>query len=75
MTGLSAARFRLKDRGVIRTGAFADLTLVDMTTLEDVATYSDPCKASPGIHLVVVNGVISYQNGKVIQRNGRMLKA
>lgn len=75
MTGLSAARFRLQDRGIIRTGAFADLTLVDMTTLADVATYSDPCRASPGIHLVMVNGVISYQNGKVIQRNGRMLKA
>lgn len=42
MTCMPAARFRLQDRGVVREGAFADLTLVDMARIEDVATYSDP---------------------------------
>jgi N-acyl-D-amino-acid deacylase len=74
MTGLSAARFRLQDRGVVREGAFADLTLVDMVRIEDVATYSDPRRQAPGIDLVVVNGVVSYEDGKVQQRQGRMLR-
>lgn len=75
MTGLSAARFRLQDRGIVKIGAFADLTLVDMNTLEDVATYSDPCRQAPGIDMVLVNGVVCYENGQVIDRNGRLLKA
>ena len=74
MTGLSASRFRLQDRGVVREGAFADLTLVDMVRIEDVATYSDPRRRAPGIDLVVVNGVVSYEDGKVQQRQGRLLK-
>jgi N-acyl-D-amino-acid deacylase len=74
MTGLSAARFRLQDRGVLRVGAFADLTLVDMERIEDVATYSDPCRQAPGIDLVVVNGVVGYEGGKVRQRQGRLLR-
>lgn len=74
MTGLSAARFRLQDRGVLREGAFADLTLVDMLRIEDVATYSDPCRQAPGVDLVVVNGVVSYEDGKVQGRQGRLLK-
>ncbi|MFS2224664.1 N-acyl-D-amino-acid deacylase family protein [Pantoea sp. B65] len=74
MTGMPAARFRLQDRGVVRVGAFADLTLVDMTRIEDVATYSDPCRQAPGIDLVVVNGAVSYENGQVSGRQGRLLK-
>ncbi len=74
MTGLSASRFRLQDRGVLREGAFADLVLVDMARIEDVATYRDPCRQAPGIDLVVVNGVVSYEDGNVQQRQGRLLK-
>ncbi|WP_437610104.1 N-acyl-D-amino-acid deacylase family protein [Erwinia sp. V71] len=73
MSGLSASRFRLQDRGVVREGAFADLVLVDMAKIEDVATYNDPCRTAPGIDLVVVNGVVSYEQGQVQQRNGRLL--
>ena len=74
MTGLSAARFRLQDRGVVREGAFADVVLVDMATIQDVATYNDPCRIAPGIDLVVVNGGVSYEQGRVHQRRGRLLK-
>ncbi len=74
MTSLSATRFRLQDRGVLREGGFADLVLVDMQRIEDVATYSDPCRQAPGIDLVVVNGVPSYEQGQVVQRQGRLLK-
>ncbi|ART62981.1 N-acyl-D-amino-acid deacylase family protein [Kushneria marisflavi] len=74
MTGLSAHNFGLTDRGEIREGAFADLTLFDLATLEDVATFSDPIAPARGIELVMVNGRIAYQAGALVQRAGRMLR-
>ena len=74
MTGMSAKRFRLQDRGEVRVGAFADVVLIDMAKIEDVATYSDPCRQAPGIDLVVVNGEVSYEAGEVVGRSGILLK-
>lgn len=73
MTSMPAARFHLQDRGTIREGAFADLALIDMARIEDVATYRDPCQHAPGIDMVMVNGVVSYEAGSVVARSGRML--
>ena len=75
MTGLSAAQFGLIDRGVIREGAYADLTLFDLTTLEDSADYAQPIAAARGIELVMVNGTIGYRQGEASpQRGGRLLR-
>lgn len=75
MTGLSAAQFGLTDRGVIREGAYADLTLFDLTTLEDTADYARPIAAARGIDLVMVNGVIAYHDGQFADhRRGRLLR-
>ena len=74
MTSLSARNFGLTDRGEIREGAFADLTLFDLATLEDVATFSDPIAPARGIELVMVNGHIAYQGGVLVQRAGRLLR-
>lgn len=75
MTSLSAANFGLTDRGVIRIGAYADLTLFDLTTLEDTANYENPIAAAKGIEMVIVNGKIAYQHGAISdQRAGRMLR-
>ncbi len=75
MTGLSAAQFGLVDRGVIREGAFADLTLFDLATLEDTADYARPIAAARGIELVMVNGVIGYRTGQATgERGGRLLR-
>ncbi|WP_445620044.1 N-acyl-D-amino-acid deacylase family protein [Kushneria sp. Sum13] len=73
MTSLSARNFGLTDRGEIREGAFADLTLFDLATLEDVATFSDPIAPARGIELVMVNGRIAYQGGVPVERAGRLL--
>lgn len=56
MTGLTASRFGLKGRGVIRSGAFADLVLFDAKTVADVATFAEPMARSRGICRVYVNG-------------------
>ena len=75
MTSLSAANFGLTDRGVIRVGAYADLTLFDLDVLEDTASYETPIAAAKGIDMVVVNGQLAYYQGAITgQRSGRMLR-
>jgi N-acyl-D-amino-acid deacylase len=58
MTSVTAERFGLSDRGVIREGAWADLVLFDAQTVADRATYTDPHQYPEGIPTVVVNGVV-----------------
>lgn len=75
MTGLSAARFQLPERGLIKTGYFADLVLLDPQTVRDVASFSDPQQPADGINAVMVNGVMSYGRDKqIIGRAGRFLR-
>lgn len=64
MTGLSAARFQLADRGLVKVGYFADLVLFDPQTVRDVASFSDPKQPAEGIEAVMVNGVMSYGSDK-----------
>jgi dihydroorotase/N-acyl-D-amino-acid deacylase len=64
MTGLPAANVGLKERGLIREGYFADLTIFDPNTVIDRATFEDPNQYPVGINYVVVNGQIEVDNGK-----------
>jgi len=74
MTGLSARSFGLGDRGELRVGAFADLTLFDFAEVRDRATFANPIAAAQGIELVVVNGTVAYRHGQLEARAGRLLK-
>jgi N-acyl-D-amino-acid deacylase len=56
MTSVTAKRFGLNDRGVIREGAWADLVLFDAQTVAERATYTDPHQYPEGIPYVIVNG-------------------
>ncbi len=58
MTSITAERFQLNDRGVIREGAWADLVLFDSQTIVDRAIYTDPHQYPEGIPYVIVNGVV-----------------
>lgn len=74
MTGLTASTFRLKDRGTIAPGAYADIVVFDPATIIDRATYDDPRVLSEGIDEVYVNGTLSYAAGKgVVGRAGRLV--
>jgi N-acyl-D-amino-acid deacylase len=74
-TSLPAQRIGLHDRGLLRAGAFADITIFDPATVSDVATFEDPHRASAGIEYVIVNGVVSLDRGKVTgQLGGRPLR-
>jgi N-acyl-D-aspartate/D-glutamate deacylase len=75
MTGLPAARLGLKARGVIAPGHFADLTLYDPKTVGDRATFEAPHQFAAGIHTVLVNGQIAYDNGQPTDaRAGHVLR-
>jgi N-acyl-D-amino-acid deacylase len=63
MTGMPAAKFALKDRGVLRPGAFADLVVFDPWRIADVATYDEPRRFPEGIRRVYVNGTAVARDG------------
>jgi N-acyl-D-amino-acid deacylase len=69
-SSLPAQRLGLRDRGILRPGAFADITIFDPATVNDTATFEDPHRASIGIEYVFVNGVLSLEHGKVTGRFG-----
>lgn len=75
MTGLSASRFGLTRRGLVREGYCADLVVFDPDAVVDLATFSAPAAASAGIEWVIVNGVPSYHSGEWLpSRAGRFLR-
>jgi len=64
MTTLPAATFRLKDRGQLREGNWADIAIFDPATVQDNATYKDPHHYATGIPYVLVNGVEVVKDGE-----------
>jgi N-acyl-D-aspartate/D-glutamate deacylase len=64
MTGQSADFFGFKDRGRIEVGHFADLVLLDPTTVIDQANIKNSKALSTGIDMVWVNGTLVYQTQK-----------
>jgi N-acyl-D-amino-acid deacylase len=75
MTSLTAKHMRLRDRGAIRVGAWADLVVFDPETVADVATYDDPHRYPSGIEHVIVNGAMAIESGETTaERAGRFLR-
>ena len=75
MTGYSAQTFGLVDRGTIRVGALADITVFDADTVLDRATFDDPAVAAAGIDFVMVNGrVVREAGAQTGVRSGRVLR-
>ncbi|MEO5568619.1 MAG: D-aminoacylase [Gemmatimonadaceae bacterium] len=63
MTGATAARLKMRDRGLLREGMFADITIFDPNTIIDVATFEKPHQLSRGVEHVLVNGVAVVTDG------------
>ena len=75
MTSRPAVRVGLHDRGILRPGMAADITVFDPATIHDVATFEDPNHYSAGIRHVFVNGRAVVANGAVTsERPGRPLR-
>jgi N-acyl-D-amino-acid deacylase len=65
----------MKDRGVIREGAAADLVIFDPETVQDRATYRDPHQLATGVLYVVVNGQLAMDDGRLTgAKAGRVLR-
>jgi N-acyl-D-aspartate/D-glutamate deacylase len=65
MTSLAAQRFALNDRGLLKPGMFADITIFDPTTIIDRSTYENPSQIATGVSYVFVNGVPVVDGGQV----------
>lgn len=75
MTGLTAAAFGLKDRGHVGEGCYADLVLFDPAAVRDAATFDKPATPAEGIAAVIVNGRITWREGRATgERAGRALR-
>jgi len=75
MTSLAASRVGITDRGILRPGMMADVTVFNPATIQDLATYNDPVKYSVGVKYVFVNGRPVILDGKITnERPGRALR-
>jgi N-acyl-D-amino-acid deacylase len=75
MTSLPAQRERLVNRGLLKEGYFADVTLFDPKTIQDVATYTASSQISKGVKYVFVNGQLEFEDGKLTGvTSGRVLR-
>jgi N-acyl-D-aspartate/D-glutamate deacylase len=74
-TSLAADTFGLDNRGRIQPSRFADLVVFDPTTIEDVATYTEPNRFARGIDYVITNGRVVWHGGTPSgARPGRVLR-
>ena len=64
MTSWSATRMRIPNRGTIKEGNWADVTIFDYDKIQDRATYEQPLLSPVGIDYVLVNGQVVMENGK-----------
>ena len=75
MTSLAAQRVGLSDRGLLRRGMAADITVFDAATVADKATFEQPHQQSVGFAYVFVNGQKVLDHGKLTAaRPGRGLR-
>jgi N-acyl-D-amino-acid deacylase len=75
MTSFSAQRLGLQDRGLLREGMAADITVFDPNAIIDKGTYAEPNRYPDGIAHVLVSGRLAVEKGKLTStRAGRVLR-
>jgi len=75
ITSLPAQRERLRNRGLLKEGYYADITIFDPATIRDRATYESPTQLSEGVKFVFVNGTLEYDDGRLTGATaGRVLR-
>lgn len=74
-TSRPAARMRLWDRGILRAGMKADITVFDPNTIRDRSTYDDPAHYAEGVRHVIVNGQAVVADGVITEaRPGQVIR-
>lgn len=75
MTSLTAERYFIENKGLIKDGYDADLLIFDYDKLTDKATYDNPTLLCEGFHQVIVSGEIVYKDQKLTGKTpGKVLK-
>ncbi|HEX6627117.1 MAG TPA: D-aminoacylase [Gemmatimonadaceae bacterium] len=75
MTSLAAQRVGLNDRGLLKPGIYADITVFDPNTIIDNSTFENPSQLATGVSYVIVNGVPVIDGGQPTSAlPGRALK-
>ena len=75
MTSLPAQFHNIPDRGLIREGMKADITIFDPHTIKPNSTYQEPCKFATGVSHVIVNGQVEVENGQYTgKKAGKVLR-
>jgi N-acyl-D-amino-acid deacylase len=76
MTSLPVRRFNIQDRGLLREGMWADITIFDPDTVYDNSTYLEPARSPSGIEYVFVNGHMMVDKGNLTAGGlaGRVLR-
>lgn len=64
LTEMPATQLRLRERGALKEGYFADVVVFDPATVQDHATYADSHKLATGVSEVFVNGALTVEGGK-----------
>ncbi len=74
-TSRPAARIGITDRGLLRPGMKADITIFDLAQVRDRSTYTDPTHYSEGIRHVLVNGQAIVRDGRITEaRPGQVIR-
>ncbi len=64
LTSLSAKKLKIKNRGLLKEGYYADIVMFDPKTVSDHATFENPHQLATGMHHVFVNGTQVLKNGE-----------
>jgi N-acyl-D-aspartate/D-glutamate deacylase len=74
LTAMPAAKYGLRDRGVLRPGLAADLVVFDAAAIQDNASFDRPAVYPSGITHVLVNGALAVDGGRLTgARSGAVL--
>ena len=65
ITSLPAQRVHLANRGLLKPGYFADITIFDPGKIIDRATFASPAQLAEGVDFTIVNGQVEFESGKL----------
>jgi len=75
LTALPATHLKIRDRGLLKAGYFADVVIFDPNTIQDKATFENPHQYAEGVEHVIVNGVHVLEDGEATgQFGGRVVR-
>jgi N-acyl-D-amino-acid deacylase len=73
MSGATAQRLGIRDRGILREGLYADISIFDADEIRDLSTFEEPHQYAEGVKHVIVNGTLAIEDGLVTDARPGMI--